>query len=237
MSDKNPIAPRISWKDMQEPMPLEDYAAQRMQEQADQPADLSALGEFPWETIYAAFDPDRLQDDRYKGKNYVYTADDINRINENMPKIAVGRGARKESLHFFVRNPDGSLELRDPVNGTTSRTTGRHGETLSDKASGGPPPGTALGVHGHIPGTAGFADFVDHKTPYGDSGALSHAEPFPMATVAQPMSGPYRGQNMVGVHEMVNGRLQFRAPLGAMSDDDRRRLQHNLDRSQEKFYK
>ena len=205
MSDKNPIAPRVSWKDMQEPMPLEDYAAQRMQEQADQPADLSALGEFPWETIYAAFDPDRLQDDRYKGKNYVYTAD-INRINESMPKIAVRRGARKESLHFFVRNPDGCLELRDTVNGTTSRT-------------------------------AGFADFLDQETPYGDSGALSRAEPFPMATVAQPMSGPYRGQNMVGVHEMANGCLQFRAPLGAMSDDDRRRLQHNLDRSQEKFYK
>ena len=38
MSDKNPIAPRMSWKDMKEPMSLEDYAAQRMQEQADQPA-------------------------------------------------------------------------------------------------------------------------------------------------------------------------------------------------------
>lgn len=237
MSEEKNTAPRIAWRDMKEPMPLEDYAAQRMQDQADTPADLSALGEFPWETVYAAFDPDRLQDERYKNKSYVYTPDDIDRINENMPKIAVRRGARKESLYFFVRNPDGSLELRDPVESSTSRTMDHSGMTLSDKASGSPPPGTALGVHGHIPGTAGFADFIDRKTPYGDSGTLSRAEPFPMATVAQPMSGPYRGQNMIGIHEMVNGRLQFRTPLGALSDDDRRRLQRNLDRSQEKFYK
>lgn len=36
MSDEKSIAPR-SWKDMKEPMSLEDYAAQRMREQADQP--------------------------------------------------------------------------------------------------------------------------------------------------------------------------------------------------------
>lgn len=42
---------------------------------------------------------------------------------------------------------------------------------------------------------------------------------------------------MIGVHEMVNGRLQFRAPMGALSDPDRKRIQDNLDRAQEKFYK
>jgi hypothetical protein len=236
MSDKNPIAPR-TWKDMKEPMPLEEYAAQRIAEQVDQPADLSPLGEFPWETVYAAFDPQRPQDARYQNKSYVYTPGDINRINENMPKIAVRRGAQRESLFFFVRRPDGSLELREPAESSTSRTMDHRGMTLSDKASGGVPQGTALGVHGHIPGASGFADFIDHKTPYGDSQALSFETPFPMATVAQPMRGPYRGQNMVGVHEMVNGRLQFRAPLGSLSDDDRKRIQDNLDKAQETFYK
>src|SRR5689334_22083923 len=61
MSDEKSIAPR-SWKDMKEPMPLEDYAAQRMREQAEQPADLSPLGEFPWETVYASFEPAQLHD-------------------------------------------------------------------------------------------------------------------------------------------------------------------------------
>jgi hypothetical protein len=58
-----------------------------------------------------------------------------------------------------------------------------------------------------------------------------------MATVAQPSEGIYKGQNVIGVHEMVNGRLQFRAPMGALSDPDRKRIQDNLDRAQEKFYK
>lgn len=235
MSDKSPIAPR-TWKDMKEPMPLEEYATQRMQEQTEQPADLSPLGEFPWETIYAAFDPQRPQDARYQNKSYVYTPDDINRINENMPKIAVRRGGQDETLFFFVPDADGNLSMRPAANLKTFQTRDRFGRTTSDRARGDVPAGATLGVHGHIPGKNLFADNLE-VSAYGDTETLSLARPFPMATVAQPREGIYQGQNVVGVHEMVNGRLQFRVPMGALSDDDRKRIQANLDRSQQKFYK
>lgn len=58
-----------------------------------------------------------------------------------------------------------------------------------------------------------------------------------MATVAQPSESIYKGQNVIGVHEMVNGRLQFRTPLGALSDDDRKRIQANLPGGQIQWWR
>lgn len=235
MSDQNPIAPR-SWKDMKEPMALEDYAARRIKEQVETPANLAALGEFPWEMIYADFDPGREQDERYKNKNYVYGAPDIARINDHMDKIAVKPGARYETLFFFAPDAGGNPTLQPAANLKTFQTRDRFGRVIADQAQGDVPVGAVLGVHGHIPGQNLFADNL-HKSPYGDTETLSLARPFPMATVAQPKEGIYKGQNVIGVHEMVNGRLQFRAPMGALSDEDRKRIQANLDRSQQKFYK
>lgn len=235
MSDEKTIAPR-SWKDMKEPMSLEDYAAQRMREQAEQPADLSPLGEFPWETVYAEFDPSREQDERYRNRSYVYGAPDIARINGHMDEIAVKPGARYETLFFFAPDAGGNLTLQPPANLKTFQTRDRFGRVIADQAQGDVPAGAVLGVHGHIPGQNLFADNLQ-KSPYGDTETLSLSRPFPMATVARPREGIYKDQNVIGVHEMVNGRLQFRAPLGALSDDDRKRIQANLDRSQQKFYK
>jgi hypothetical protein len=59
-----------------------------------------------------------------------------------------------------------------------------------------------------------------------------------MATVVRPRSGPLKGQDVIGVHEMVNGQLIFRVPYGAIVDDEERKLiQQNLNRAQRNFYR
>lgn len=233
MSDKKPTAPR-TWKDMEEPMSLEDYAAQRMQQQAQQPMDLSSLGEFPWETIYAEFEPERLQD-RYRGATYRYTPEALAALEANRTKAAPP-GARDEITSFLVPGPDG-LTLVQP-RGVPFVTRDRHGNIESRNTRTPRPPGARFAAHNHPSDTFGFADHGRSTTGYGDSESLSSPDPYPMATIARPKSGDFKGQDVIGVHEMVNGQLIFRVPYGAIIDDEERRLiQQNLNRAQRKFYK
>ena len=235
MSDKNSIGARTLWKDMKEPMSLEDYAAQRMQEQAGQPADLSALGEFPWETVYANYEPDRLQD-RYHAMTRVAGSGDIEVAKADFGKTAPP-DAKDEILSFYVEGPDGQLTLAQPP-GTPSVRYDRHLRPIAEIVKAPPPPGTRFGVHNHRPGhTRGFIDENIANGGYGDSSALALSNPIPMLTVARPIEGSFKGQDVIGVHEMVGGRLQFRVPRGAMTDRERDEIQRNLDRAQRKFYK
>ena len=235
MNDKNPIAPRVLWKDMQEPMPLEEYAAQRMQEQADQPADLSALAELPQDTLYAQFDPDRLQG-RFRGANQRYTPEALAAIEANMAKAAPP-GARDEIVSFLVPDESGQLTLSQPL-GRSFVTRDRHGNITSRNSETPRPPGARFGIHNHPKDSAGFADHAPSADGYGDSMSLSSPDPYPMATVARPRGGDLKGQEVIGVHEMVNGQLIFRVPYGAIIDDDERKLiQQNLNRAQRNFYR
>lgn len=234
MSDEKTIAPR-SWKDMKEPMPLEDYAAQRMREQAEQPADLSPLGEFPWETVYASFEPAQLQD-RFHTTTRVASPGDIDAVRADFGKTAPPH-ARTEILSFYVEGPDGKLGLVQPP-GQPSVRYDRYLRPTAETVKAPPPPGTRFGVHNHRPGhTRGFIDENHANSGYGDASALALPQPFPMFTVARPTEGAFKGEDTIGVHEMVNGRLQFRAPLGAMTDRERDEIQRNLDRAQRNFYK
>ena len=54
-----------------------------------------------------------------------------------------------------------------------------------------------------------------------------------MATIARTADGNYA----VGLHEIVNGQLQFRAPIGSLTDAQRQAIQTNLDQEQQKLYK
>jgi hypothetical protein len=233
MSDKSLIAPR-TWKEMKEPMSLEDYAAQRMQAQADTPADLSALGEFPMDTFYAQFDPDRLQD-RFRGANHRYTPQALAALEANRAKVAPP-GARDEIVSFLVPGPDGLALVQPP--GKAFVTRDRHGNIRSRNSETPRPPGARFGAHNHPSDTFGFADHTLSADGYGDSMSLSSPDPYPMTTVARPRSGPLKGQDAIGVHEMVNGQLIFRVPYGAITDDDERALiQQNLNRAQRNFYR
>lgn len=81
-------------------------------------------------------------------------------------------------------------------------------------------------------------DEPDSNGGYGDSHSLSLKYPVPTLTIARPTAGPYKGEDVIGVHKMVNGQLIFEAPYGAIADEKELRLiQQNLDSEQRLFYK
>lgn len=59
----------------------------------------------------------------------------------------------------------------------------------------------------------------------------------PMATIVRRTQGPDRGKDLFGVHEIFNGRLQFRAPYGTLTDEERDVIQKNRDEAQSRLYK
>lgn len=235
MRNERTVAPPRLWKDMTEPMSLEDYTAQRVKEYIETPANLAALAEPPWEIVYANYQPDRLQD-RYRTTTRVIGHGDVEAARRDFHKTAPP-DAEHEILSFYVEGPDGQLKLVQPP-GTTSVRHDRHLRPVAETVKAPPPPGARFGVHNHRPGhTRGFVDENMANGGYGDSSALAHSNPIPMLTVARPTEGPFRGEDVIGVHEMVNGQLIFRVPRGAMTDRERAAIQRNLDRAQRKFYK
>jgi hypothetical protein len=226
----------MNWKTMK-PTSLEDYAAQRMQDLADTPVDIdrAALAEPPWETVYASYQPDRLQD-RFRTTTRTISHGDVETARRDFHKTAPP-GAEHEILSFYVDEPDGKLRLVQPP-GKPSVRYDRRLRATAETVEAPPPPGARFGVHNHRPGhTRGFIDENITNGGYGDSSALALSNPIPMLTVARPTEGPFRGEDVIGVHEMVNGQLIFRVPRGAMTDQERAEIQRNLDRAQRKFYK
>ena len=222
------------WKDMKEPMSLEEYAESQVQDNFDQPMDLSALAEPPWETIYANFDPNRPLRDDIRGRTSVYTQPAINALRAGAGEIPV---KSYETGGFLVPRADGGYGMMPPVESRPFERVGRHGITESDHVELTPPPGREFGAHRHIPGRGGFADQINRVTPYGDSGSLAGPNPYPMATIVRRTQGPDRGQDLFGVHEIFNGQLRFRAPYGTLTDQDRDAIQKNRDEAQSKLYK
>lgn len=235
MRDEEAIAPPILWKDMEKPMTLEEYTAQRIKAYIETPANLAALAEPPMEIFYAQFDPGRLQD-RFRGANHRYTPQAWAAVENNMAKVAPP-GARKEIVSFLVPDESGQMTLAQPPS-ESFVTRDRRGNIVSYKAKTTRPPGARFGIHNHPTDSLGFADHTPSGDGYGDSMSLSSPDPYPMATVARPRSGPLKGQDVIGVHEMVNGQLIFRVPYGAIIDDEERALiQQNLNRAQRNFYR
>lgn len=78
-------------------------------------------------------------------------------------------------------------------------------------------------MHGHIEGRSD--GLVDDGRGLGDT---------------QPLKGGLTNHTIhgtrTGVHEIVEGRLQFRMTEGRMSSSEQRQLQENLNRQQEEFY-
>lgn len=228
----------MGWKEMTEPVSLEEYSNQIRRHLGDQPVNLSAdLAQPPLEAFYATFDPERLQD-RYRGATYRYTHDGVQTVRNNLSHIAPA-SARREIISYLIPGTDGLLTVTTPPQSSMERND-RHGTPLSDNAKAPPPPhGARMGVHNHVSGRAmGFADDVQSTDGYGDSMSLAASNPVPMATVARPAHGPFKGEDVIGLREMVNGQLNFQAPYGAvMEENERRLIQKNLDLQQQQFYR
>lgn len=146
-------------------------------------------------------------------------------LHDNAGRVRAGRTAHSEPTQFIHRNPDGRLGTR-PTGGRARRLSGR------DEVGGiRPQTGDVALEHGHIPGAGGNAGLVDdteHGRGAGDSDSLrrGHGE-IPTATVFE---------RRLGVHELFDGRLQFRMIDGAMTEEEARAMQENLDSEQSNFF-
>ncbi len=224
-----------TWKEMTKPMSLEEYADSQVRDNLDQPMDLSALAEPPWETIYATVDPNRSLRDDIQGRTSVYTQPAIDALRASAGEIPV---ERYETAGFLVPRSGGGYDMTPPIESKPFSRLGRHGITESDHVRLTPPPGAQFGAHRHIAGKNGFADHINTgPTPYGDSGLLTGVQPIPMATILRRSQGAGRGEDQFGVHEIFNGRLRFRAPYGTLTDEERDAIQKNRDEAQSKLYK
>lgn len=137
-----------------------------------------------------------------------------------VPTMTVPDG-NAESLGFGVRNADGSLGVALGTNVTT--TFAGAGSTASGKV----PPGAEFTIHGHIDDGAdqsdGMVDEPSLNKGLGDTQPLQLTIPLPNATVSNGRDG---------WHEIDNGRLTFTAPIGALTYDQRQKIQQNLDTAQ-----
>jgi hypothetical protein len=140
------------------------------------------------------------------------------------PEALVVPGGKNEKLAAVERKADGTVEVQamKTKNGqtTTGTTAGPADKFPSD---------TVAVAHGHIDGgpnrSGGMVDDPTSNGGLGDASSLKHGG-VPMATVSH---------GEVGGHEMKNGRLQFSAHVGVMTDAQTQQMQQNLNVEQKQF--
>jgi len=131
-------------------------------------------------------------------------------------KVSVGAGD-KEIVKFTVRS-DGDHDK--VVNGSNAETDSNSAGYTADAT----PPAAATGVlHGHTDKSG----MVDQKY-VGDAGPLAR-NGIPVGTVSSD-------GKRVGVHEVINGKLQFRMIRGTMTLYEQTHMQDNVNSQQELFY-
>lgn len=157
-------------------------------------------------------------------------------LNPENERLALGDNTiqatdSKEAIGFGVRDENG-VRIVAAANASTS------GDQFRDAATASPPPGAVFVDHAHIPGST--LGMVDDERGYGDTDSLrAGRNRTPMPTIT-------RHGDRVGVHEIVDGRLQFRMLRGELKSfpnpvdphfriRERQRIQQNLDRQQPFF--
>jgi RHS repeat-associated protein len=134
--------------------------------------------------------------------------------------VAVTSG-EKEKIGFLRPSATGQMSVQ-PAASSTTRST-RSGDTARSEV----PPDARAVVHGHIDGTSdGMVDDPSSNGGYGDTQSLAFGTPIPTATVSE-------GQ--VGWHTIVDGQLTFDAPASAVTRDQQRAIQRNLNTAQRRF--
>lgn len=137
-------------------------------------------------------------------------------MHDNAGQVRVGSSATAEKVGFISKDKDGNLSFRNPADAKTGSTA------TQDNARAGIAPGDTAVLHSHIPGRdAGMQDDTNRGRSLGD---------------AQPVSkglttGTVMGDRL-GVHEQVNGTVQFRMIDGKMSSQEQRDMQQNLNDQQ-----
>jgi RHS repeat-associated protein len=157
---------------------------------------------------------------RSNGQTTAPTQEQRAATQQGASSVAVTSG-NKEKVGFLRPGTGNAASVQPAASVTTGST--RTGDTARSEV-----PADALAVvHGHIDGTSdGMVDDPGSNGGYGDTLSLSFASPIPTATVSD-------GQ--VGWHTIVGGQLTFDAPASAVTRDQQRSIQRNLNRSQLKF--
>jgi hypothetical protein len=134
-------------------------------------------------------------------------------MHDNAGQVRVGSSASAEKVGFVNKDSDGNLTFRNPSDAKTGSTS------TQDNAKAGIAPGDVAVLHSHIPGRdEGMQDDTNHGRGLGD---------------AQPVSkgltnGTVMGDRL-GVHEQVNGTVQFRMIDGKMTPQEQKDIQQNLN--------
>ena len=140
-------------------------------------------------------------------------------MHDNAGNVRVSSSSTTEKVGFIQGDKNGAETYRNPADAKTGSNS------TSDTARATAQPGDIAVIHGHIPGQSeGMQDDTKGGRSLGD---------------AQPLTkGLTNGtvlENRLGVHEMVNGVLQFRMIDGKMTGQERRDMQQNLNAEQRIF--
>jgi RHS repeat-associated protein len=140
-------------------------------------------------------------------------------MHDNAYNVRVSSTATREKIGFITGDRDGVQAFRNPSDARTGGDTGQDDATAHSR------PGDISAIHGHIPGQSeGMQDNTQRGRGLGDAQSLTRG--LPMGTVLE---------RRLGVHEVVNGVLQFRMIDGRMTRTERRDIQQNLNQEQRIF--
>jgi RHS repeat-associated protein len=157
-----------------------------------------------------------LADDPVKDpwKNTANTPDTDKAMQKDKGDVQVTKG-ETEKIGFVEK--DGSF--RNPSDATTGHT-----DTQDNARSHAGADDVAV-LHGHTPHDNGVVDDTSRNSP---SKGLGDSQPL---TVGRT-NGTVTPDGRLGVHELVNGRLQFRMIDGKMTPSEAREMQRNLNSEQ-----
>jgi RHS repeat-associated protein len=140
-------------------------------------------------------------------------------MHDNAGNVRVSSSGTKEKIGFIQGDKNGAQSFRNPSDAKAGSNS------TSDTAKATSQPGDIAVIHGHIPGQSeGMQDDTKGGRSLGDAQALTKG--LTNGTVLD---------NRLGVHEMVNGVLQFRMSHGKMTGQERRDMQQNLNAEQRIF--
>lgn len=140
-------------------------------------------------------------------------------MQNNASQVRVGSSATTEKIGFLNGDRNGSMTFRNPTDARAGSTGTQDNARASKQA------GDVAVMHSHIPGrSAGVQDDPQGGRSLGDSQSLTRGL----------TNGVVIG-NRLGVHENVNGTLQFRMIDGTMTRQEQRDMQRNLDDKQRIF--
>jgi RHS repeat-associated protein len=139
-------------------------------------------------------------------------------MHDNAGQVRVTSSATSEKIGFIHKDAAGNETFRSPSDARTG------GNSNQDNARASSEPGDVAVLHSHIPGRdEGMQDDASHHS-------LGDTQPLTKGLTNGTVMG-----DRLGVHEQVDGKLQFRMIDGKMTHQERRDMQRNLNEEQKLF--